>query len=55
MLSFVDVSPPHSGVNICDVLRKCLIEWGIEDKGWSVTMDNAYLNDVVRLLKENLS
>ena len=56
ILSFVDVPPPHTGVNICDVLHKYLIDWGIEDKVWSVTVDNAAYNDVaIRLLKDNLS
>ncbi|XP_050236367.1 zinc finger BED domain-containing protein RICESLEEPER 1-like [Mercurialis annua] len=55
-LSFCDVPPPHTGVNICDALHKCLIEWEIEDKVWSVTVDNAAYNDVaIRMLKENLS
>ncbi|XP_021607604.1 zinc finger BED domain-containing protein RICESLEEPER 2-like [Manihot esculenta] len=31
-LNFYDVPPPHTGVVICDVLKKCLVEWGIEDK-----------------------
>lgn len=55
-LNFCDVPPPHTGVVISDVLNKCLIEWEIETKVWSVTVDNAGYNDVaVRTLKENLS
>ncbi|XP_074570531.1 zinc finger BED domain-containing protein RICESLEEPER 2-like [Curcuma longa] len=55
-LNFLDVPPPHNGVSICDVLNKCLVEWGIENKVWSVTVDNASYNDVaVRMLKDNLS
>ena len=56
ILSFVDVPPPHSGINIRDVLHKYLIDREIEEKVWSMTVDNAAYNDVVvRLLKDNLS
>ncbi|XP_042400218.1 zinc finger BED domain-containing protein RICESLEEPER 2-like [Zingiber officinale] len=55
-LNFLDVPPPHNGVSICDVLNKCLVKWGIENKVWSITVDNASYNDVVvRMLKDNLS
>ena len=55
-LSFCDVPPPHSGVAICDVLSKCLVEWEIDDKVWTVIVDNASYNDVaIRMLKDNLS
>ncbi|XP_042467208.1 zinc finger BED domain-containing protein RICESLEEPER 2-like [Zingiber officinale] len=55
-LNFLDVPPPHNGVSICDVLNKCLVEWGIENKVWLITVDNASYNDVaVRMLKDNLS
>ena len=55
-LSFCDVPPPHSGVAICDALSKCLVEWEIDDKVWSATVDNASYNDVaIRMLKDNLS
>lgn len=55
-LNFCSVPPPHSGLMLCDVLHKCLVEWGIEKKVWTVTVDNAKNNDVaVRLLKENIS
>ena len=54
--NFCDIPPPHSGVVICDVLSKCFVEWGIEDKVWTVTVDNASYNDVaIRILKDNLS
>ncbi|KAG6506276.1 hypothetical protein ZIOFF_031598 [Zingiber officinale] len=55
-LNFLDVPPPHNGVSICDVLNKCLVEWEIENKVWSITVDNASYNDVaVRMLKDKLS
>lgn len=55
-LNFCDIPPPHSGLMICDVMHKCLVEWGIEKKVWTITVDNATNNDTaVRLLKANLS
>ncbi|KAG8647212.1 hypothetical protein MANES_09G066201v8 [Manihot esculenta] len=43
-------------VVICDVLQKCLVEWGIEDKVWTISVDNTSYNDVVvRMLKDNLA
>ncbi|XP_073130770.1 zinc finger BED domain-containing protein RICESLEEPER 2-like [Henckelia pumila] len=55
-LNFCEVPPPHTGIVVCDVLHKCLVEWGLENKVWTVTVDNAAYNDVaVRMLKENLS
>ncbi|KAG8642615.1 hypothetical protein MANES_12G100622v8 [Manihot esculenta] len=55
-LNFCNVPPPHIGVVICDVLQKCLVEWGIEDKVWTISVDNASYNDIaVRMLKDNLA
>ncbi|XP_047326216.1 zinc finger BED domain-containing protein RICESLEEPER 2-like [Impatiens glandulifera] len=55
-LNFCSIPPPHTGIVVCDVLSKCLVEWEIENKLWTVTVDNAAYNDVaVRLLKENIS
>ncbi|XP_057811535.1 zinc finger BED domain-containing protein RICESLEEPER 2-like [Salvia miltiorrhiza] len=54
-LNFCDIPPPHTGVVISDVLQRCFREWGIEEKVWTITLDNASNNDVaVRILKENL-
>ncbi|XP_057808840.1 LOW QUALITY PROTEIN: serine/threonine-protein kinase ATM [Salvia miltiorrhiza] len=54
-LNFCDIPPPHTGVVISDVLQRCFREWGIEEKVWTITVDNASNNDVaVRILKENL-
>ena len=51
-----NLPPPYSGVSICDALSKCLVDWEIEDKVWTVTVDNASYNDVVvHMLKDNLS
>lgn len=55
-LNFCEVSPPHTGIVVCDILNKCLVEWGIENKVWTITVDNDAYNDlVIRLLKENIS
>ncbi|KAG8655564.1 hypothetical protein MANES_04G059444v8 [Manihot esculenta] len=54
-LNFCDIPSPHTGVVICDVLQKCLVKWGIEDKVWTISVDNASYNDVaIRMLKDNL-
>uniref|UniRef100_A0A5B7AIU7 BED-type domain-containing protein n=1 Tax=Davidia involucrata TaxID=16924 RepID=A0A5B7AIU7_DAVIN len=56
VLNFFNVPPPHSGVIIADALQKCFIEWGIEDKVSTITVDNAKYNDTaVRILKDNFS
>ncbi|KAK9282730.1 hypothetical protein L1049_010950 [Liquidambar formosana] len=56
ILNFVDVPPPHSGVAIADVLCKCFLEWGIENKVATVTVDNVSYNDAaVRNLKDNFT
>ncbi|KAF2295946.1 hypothetical protein GH714_035289 [Hevea brasiliensis] len=45
-----------TGVVICDVLQKCLAEWEIEDKVWTISVDNATYNDAaIRMLKDNLA
>ncbi|XP_058753689.1 zinc finger BED domain-containing protein RICESLEEPER 2-like [Vicia villosa] len=50
ILSFVHVPPPRRGVDIADAIFKCLKDWGIENKIFSVSVDNALYND--RCLKE---
>ncbi|XP_019433339.1 PREDICTED: zinc finger BED domain-containing protein RICESLEEPER 2-like [Lupinus angustifolius] len=50
ILSFVHVPPPRRGVDIADAIFKCLKDWGIESKVFSVSVDNAAYND--RCLKE---
>ena len=42
-LNFVDVPPPHTGIVICDSLKKCFVQWGIESKVWTVTVDQKWL------------
>lgn len=56
VLNFCNVPPPHSGYVIADSLYKCLLDWGIEDKIGTVTVDNAKANDVaIKTLKDSFS
>ncbi|XP_019167734.1 PREDICTED: zinc finger BED domain-containing protein RICESLEEPER 2-like isoform X1 [Ipomoea nil] len=56
VLNFVEVLPPHTGTCVCDAIYKCLQGWGIEEKVWTITVDNASYNDsAVRLLHDSLS
>ncbi|XP_038678772.1 zinc finger BED domain-containing protein RICESLEEPER 2-like [Tripterygium wilfordii] len=56
VLSFVNVPPPRGGVDIADALFKCMNEWRIENKIYSIAVDNASYNDVaIRTLKTTLS
>jgi hypothetical protein len=44
----------HNGVVIADALRECFADWGIEDKVFTITVDNARANDsAIRLLKDD--
>ncbi|XP_058776722.1 zinc finger BED domain-containing protein RICESLEEPER 2-like [Vicia villosa] len=56
VLSFVKVPAPRRGIDVADAIYKCLKNWGIENKVFSVSVDNASYNDsCLRCLKENLS
>ncbi|XP_061349869.1 zinc finger BED domain-containing protein RICESLEEPER 2-like [Gastrolobium bilobum] len=56
VLSFVKVPPPRRGVEVADAIFKCLQLWGIENKIFSVSVDNAAYNDVcIRNLKSTLA
>ncbi|CAN1128770.1 Zinc finger BED domain-containing protein RICESLEEPER 2 [Linum perenne] len=56
LLDFCAVSPPHSGLVISDALHKCLVDWNLEKKVWTITVDNATSNDVaMRTLKGTLN
>jgi hypothetical protein len=49
-----DWFPSHSGVVIADALRKCFIEWGIENKVLTITFDNERANDsAIRIIKND--
>ncbi|KAH7670513.1 Ribonuclease H-like protein [Dioscorea alata] len=54
IISFYELEPPHTGIVISDAISKCHLEWGIQDKVSTITLDNATTNDVVaRSLKSN--
>ncbi|KAA8542651.1 hypothetical protein F0562_023850 [Nyssa sinensis] len=56
VLNFFHMPPPHIGVIIADALQKSFIEWGIENKVSTITVDNAKYNDVaLRILKDNFT
>ncbi|KAI3762461.1 hypothetical protein L1987_52891 [Smallanthus sonchifolius] len=56
VLSFVHVPPPRTGLDIADGIYKCLKEWEIEGKIFSIYVDNASYNDrAVSTLKANFS
>jgi hypothetical protein len=56
VLSFVNVPAPRRGIDVADAIYKCLKSWGIENKVFSISVDNASYNDsCLRCLKENLS
>ena len=45
VLAFIELDPPHSGNVIADALYAVVLEWNIETKIMSVTLDNASNND----------
>nr|GMD66309.1 zinc finger BED domain-containing protein RICESLEEPER 2-like [Ipomoea batatas] len=56
ILCFVEVCPPHLGVELAAKVFGILKEWGIEKKIFSLTLDNTSNFDGIRdILKEQLS
>ncbi|XP_059436041.1 zinc finger BED domain-containing protein RICESLEEPER 2-like [Corylus avellana] len=56
VLNFSFMPPPHNGISLSDVIYNLLQEWGIENKIFSITLDNASSNDsCVGFLKEKLN
>ncbi|KAJ1276924.1 hypothetical protein BS78_05G253900 [Paspalum vaginatum] len=45
VLNFVELDPPHTGIVIAQAIFECLVEWKIEDKIMTITLDNASNND----------
>jgi hypothetical protein len=45
VLNFVELDPPHTGLVIAHAVFECMVEWKIEDKVMSITLDNASNND----------
>ncbi|KAF1877017.1 hypothetical protein Lal_00033570 [Lupinus albus] len=56
VLSFVKVPTPRRGVDVADIIFKCLKSWGIDEMVFSISIDNASYNDsCLKTLKENIS
>ncbi|XP_058760052.1 zinc finger BED domain-containing protein RICESLEEPER 2-like [Vicia villosa] len=56
VLSFVKVPAPRRGIDVADSIYKSLKTWGIENKVFLVSFDNASYNDsCLRCLKDDLS
>ncbi|XP_017972506.1 PREDICTED: zinc finger BED domain-containing protein RICESLEEPER 3 [Theobroma cacao] len=56
ILNFSYMPPPHNGVALSRKIYALLVEWGIESKLFSITLDNASANDTfVDLLKVQLN
>nr|XP_027096077.1 zinc finger BED domain-containing protein RICESLEEPER 1-like [Coffea arabica] len=56
VLNFVHVPSPRPGIAIADAIYKCMLDWGIESKIYTVSVDNASNNDTaLRCLKDTFS
>jgi hypothetical protein len=56
VLNFLFMPPPHDDISLCEKTYNMLEEWGIETKGFTITLDNASSNDVcVGLLRNQLN
>ena len=56
VLNFCFMPPPHNGVSLSEKMYNLLCEWEIENKVFSVTLDNPSFNDVsVDILRTQLS
>ncbi|KAL6545629.1 hypothetical protein OROGR_009503 [Orobanche gracilis] len=56
VLNFVHVPPPRPGIVIADEIYECLRDWGLENKVYTVSVDNASNNDTaIARLKEIFS
>ncbi|XP_027347945.1 zinc finger BED domain-containing protein RICESLEEPER 2-like [Abrus precatorius] len=55
ILNFCRMKPPHTGVELEATLFDCLKQWGIDKKVFSITLDNAFVNDNMQdILKNHL-
>ncbi|KAK8933947.1 hypothetical protein KSP39_PZI015818 [Platanthera zijinensis] len=45
VLNYVHIPPPCRGLEIADVIWRCLKDWGIESKIQTISVDNASSND----------
>nr|GMD92471.1 zinc finger BED domain-containing protein RICESLEEPER 2-like [Ipomoea batatas] len=55
VLSVINIPPPMRGLLISNAIFRCMKEWGIEKKVFSITVDNASSNDsTIRYMKDTL-
>jgi hypothetical protein len=55
IVKFTPMETPHSGIAMFNIMTKFIREWGIEDKLFAVTLDNANNNSaMMKLLKNHL-
>ncbi|XP_019186730.1 PREDICTED: zinc finger BED domain-containing protein RICESLEEPER 2-like [Ipomoea nil] len=56
VLSFINIPPPRGGLQICDAtIFRCMNDWGIEKKVFTIMVDNATSNDsAIRYMKDTL-
>ncbi|KMS96954.1 hypothetical protein BVRB_7g179970 [Beta vulgaris subsp. vulgaris] len=56
VLNFVHIPPPRKGKDIANCIFKCLKEWDIESKVFTVSVDNASANDsCISIMKDTFS
>nr|GEZ56079.1 zinc finger BED domain-containing protein RICESLEEPER 2-like [Tanacetum cinerariifolium] len=56
VLSFIHLPPPHRGTDIADNLYKCFKDWNIENKVFTISVNNASNNDKeIKNLRETFS
>ncbi|XP_044500195.1 zinc finger BED domain-containing protein RICESLEEPER 2-like [Mangifera indica] len=54
IISFVHVPPPRNGETIAQALYNCFEDWGIQNKVFTITVDNASMNDkCIKSLKKD--
>ncbi|CAN0883899.1 Zinc finger BED domain-containing protein RICESLEEPER 2 [Linum grandiflorum] len=47
LLSFPYVPAPHTSVKLATVLRECLMDWNVDSKLSTITLDNCSTNDAL--------
>ncbi|KAK2410552.1 zinc finger BED domain-containing protein RICESLEEPER [Trifolium repens] len=56
ILRFIYVPAPHSSDRLCAALVKCLVDWNIDTKLSTITLDNCSTNDaMINKIKEKLN
>ncbi|XP_061340947.1 zinc finger BED domain-containing protein RICESLEEPER 2-like [Gastrolobium bilobum] len=53
ILNFSRLKPPHTEIELEAAIFDCLKQWGIEKKVFSITLDNAAVNDNMQLILLN--